>query len=175
MMDGLRQTCRRAGVLWVACVLATGCVYAPYDNGHMTLTESSYRAADMLSQQTQSQITRETAINVGMIGDIAKPAAVTAFGRTAGSQLAARLVQLGYRVEASSYSEMTGGGTAGAPASVTLTGQYAIAQREILVNLRFLDTASGKVVAAYDYSLPMDSDIRALTKIDGESRGWFGL
>jgi hypothetical protein len=183
-------------VVWLTVVtILPGCAYTSYGRADTpTLAESSYRAADMLSQQTQGRITRDTTIHVGPVADIDKPAAVTAFGRTVGSQLAARFVQLGYGVDASSYDEMNGGapqmappvaaplyggGAYGsppaAPSSVTMTGQYAVAKREILVNLRFLDTASNKVVAAYDYSLPLTSDLKQLTRIAGENKGLFGF
>jgi hypothetical protein len=179
-----------AAVMLPACTAAALMGGSDADKYKPTLAEASYRAADMLSQQTQAVLGRETPLQIGAISDIASPAAAAPFGRTVASQLAARFVQLGYNVSASSYDEMSGGAPAAlpmappsgaaygayggpAPSSATLTGQYAVAKDDVLVNLRLLDTASNKVLAAYDYSMTMTGDIRELTAVPGAKKGFF--
>lgn len=160
----------------------------------VSLAQSSYGAADMLSQQTQALLTRDSPLTIGAITDLNHPAAQTAFGQTVANQMTARFVQLGYKVSASAYPEISGGappggpapydsayggyGGGGAPASVasaTLTGQYAVAEDDVLVNLRLLDTATQRVLAAYDYSVPLTRDIEKLTEIPGAKKGLFGF
>lgn len=192
----LRDAARAAVFLLAMAVLSScagGSLFRTRENPSMA--ELSYRAADMLSQQTQGSVTRDTPLRIGRIVDIASSNASTPFGRTVGSQIAARFVQLGYTISAASYDEMNGGMTAAAPeimtppgvsydnayapapvtANVILTGQYAQAEDEVLVNLRLLDTAANKVMAAYDFSMPLTRDIRELAAIPGENKGWFGF
>jgi hypothetical protein len=161
----------------------------------VSLTQANYGAADMLSQQTQAVLSRETVLQMGMISDIAHPAAETPFGKTVASHIAARFVQLGYHVSAAGYGEMSGGaplptyqvsgspdggygGAAyGVPAArnAMLTGQYAVAKHGVLVNLRLLDTASNRVIAAYDYTVPLTRDTEELVAVPGVKKGWFGF
>lgn len=175
----------------------------------VSLTQANYGAADMLSQQTQAVLGRDTILQIGMIGDIAHPAAETPFGKTVASHIAARFVQLGYHVSAASYSEMSGGaplpvyqggdqggagygggslggggaggaygggyGARGAARNAMLTGQYAVARHGVLVNLRLLDTASNRVIAAYDYTVPLTRDTEELVAVPGVKKGWFGF
>jgi hypothetical protein len=160
-----------------------------------SMAELTYRAADMLSQQTQGSVPRDTPLRIGRIVDITSTNASMPFGRTVGSQIAARFVQLGYTISADSYDEMNGGMAAAAPemmtppgmsygnayapapvaANVILTGQYAQAEDEVLVNLRLLDATANKVMAAYDFSMPLTRDIKELAEIPGENKGWFGF
>lgn len=165
----------------------------------VSLTQANYNAADMLSQQTQAVMSRDNLLRIGMIEDIAHPAAETPFGKTVASHIAARFVQLGYPVSAASYGEMSGGaplpdyrpdfkpdyqaggaygsayGAAPAARNVLLTGQYAVAKKDILVNLRLLDAGSNRVIAAYDYSLPMSRDLKKLVAVPGAKKNWFGF
>lgn len=207
----LTQTkpCRalRGMVFLAACLLApvalTACTAGILANGafsgdrpHLNLTEASYRAADMLAQQSQAFVTRDTTLTLGPIADIRNPSMVTPLGRTLGNQVAARFVQLGYHVSGASYDEMNGGvppgmtpgvlnppsggaygggygGTGQQAAQATLTGQYAVADSDVLVNLRLIDVAQGRVLAAYDYSLPLSRDIKELARLDGERKSFF--
>lgn len=179
-----------------------------------SLTQANYGAADMLSQQTQSVLNRDAILQIGMIADLAHPAAVTPFGQTVGNHIAARFVQLGYHVSAGTTSEMSGGapppqglsggygasaypdqqyqsppfqaqqypvqqypaqpGTAPVRAAI-LTGQYAVAREGVLVNLRLLDRAGNRVIAAYDYTVPLTRDTTELVTLPGTKKGLFGF
>ncbi|MBU0799724.1 MAG: hypothetical protein KKA05_01850 [Alphaproteobacteria bacterium] len=194
----------RLGVIVAMAALLSGCTAAALmaggggsDKSAITLAQSSYGAADMLSQQTQAIMTRDVPLQIGMIGDIAHPSAVTPFGQTIGSQMAARFVQLGYNVSASTYSEMSGGappptimppmgqnmygnaygggGAANTVSSAMLTGQYAVARDDVMVNLRLLDTTSNRVLAAYDYTVPLTRDVEELTTVPGTQKNLFGF
>lgn len=134
-----------------------------------SMAQANYAAADMLIQQSKSLITPDTAVLAGTLSDMDHPAEMTAFGRVVVEQAAARFVQLGYNV--SLQDNMAGGG---GPA-VTITGQYARAKKSVLISLRLMETQTGRLIAAHDYSLPLGSDVRELTKTAAEKNSLFGF
>lgn len=182
--DGWRQC-----FLGMACVAALGSFSAcsgsslsPFDSNYVNVTETSYAAADMLLQQSKNILTSETPLQIGVLTNIKRPAETTAFGQIIASQIGARFVQLGYNVTTSPainamaidntamYSPpmamapaATGGGSG---MKSMITGQYAIARRDVLVNLRVIEEGSGRVLAAYDYSLPLNGDIKELVSTE---------
>ncbi len=148
------------------------------------LTESSYGAADMLIQQSRSLISTETPLAIGMLTDLDSPNEQTNFGRMVTEQIASRFVQLGYNVTAApgtgepppaiagaqGYVQRQDSGKAGAS---VITGTYAVARDAILVNLRIVESASGKVVAAFDYPVPLTRDVRELAKTSAEKSSFW--
>lgn len=136
----------------------------------VNLTESSYGAADMLAQQSRSFVTPETPLQIGRLSDMRAPQDMTAFGRIVASHVGSRFVQLGYNVvnvmpvpvtvpgqEVSNAMQQTA-----PPGGAMITGQYAIARRDVMINLQVIDGQSGRLLAAYDYSVPMTADVKAL-------------
>lgn len=154
------------------------------------LTESSYGAADMLIQQSRTLISTDTPLAIGVLTDLDSPNEQTNFGRMVAEQIASRFVQLGYNVTAApgtgepppSVSGAQGGygqggyasrqGTDKAGPSV-ITGTYAVARNAILVNLRIVESASGKVVAAFDYPVTLTRDVRELAKTSAEKSSFW--
>ncbi len=151
------------------------------------LSETTYAATDRLAQQAKGTVTVNTPLQVGALTDIENPGEETAFGQMLARQVGARFVQLGYSV--------TEGGAAPLPAMAPaagaypadqsmgygmtgpaqISGQYALAKKEALINLRLIDS-SGRVVAAYDYSVPMTTDIKQLARTSAQKQGaFFGL
>lgn len=135
----------------------------------VNFSESSYGAADMLAQQSRSFVTPETPLQIGRLSDMRAPQKMTAFGRIIASHVGSRFVQLGYNVVTAMPvpvsvpgQEPQNGMVQGMPGGAMITGQYAIARRDVIVNLQVIDGQSGRVLAAYDYSLPLTADIKAL-------------
>ena len=142
------------------------------------IAQTNYAAADMLIQQSKSLVTADTPVQIGTLTDMDQPTENTAFGRVVTGQIGARFVQLGYNVSSGDSMTMDNGGMGGGGAvsgPVSIAGQYALAKKTILVNLRLLDTQSGRVLAAYDYSLPLNSDTRELTKTAADKNSLFGF
>lgn len=149
------------------------------------LTQSSYAAADMLIQQSRSFITPATPLEIGALTDLDNPNELTNFGNMVAQQIASRFVQLGYNVSAT--ADLTGApsamgeappsyampGTTAAPGRLVITGRYAVARDAVLVNLRLIEAATGKVAAAYDYTVPKTMNIRELTKTEAGKKSWF--
>jgi predicted small secreted protein len=183
-----------------ACETSSQMTGAGSDTYFHKLTQANYGAADMLAQQSQGRITRDNRIEIGSIQDLAKPATVSPFGQYIAQNLAARYVQLGFPVSSQSYSEMSGGRAAIAASSdlastqiitdynqaynpaplsaarpVIITGQYAVAREDVLVNLRMLDMNNLQVLAAYDYSIPLTRDVKKLLEIPGQKKSIFSF
>lgn len=182
----LRRAARTA--FFLGCMLAMTACSTPLFRARApepTMAELTYRAADMLSQQTQAVMTRDMPLQIGQIHDITRPNLSPPLGKAIGGQLAARFVQLGYSVAANSFDEMNGGAPVmaapnvmpayggayvppspiNAPAAAILSGHYAVADDAVLVNLRLLDIAANKVLAAYDYTIPLTRDVKQLSRV----------
>lgn len=155
----------------------------------VSMRESSYRAADNLAAQTQKTLPPGTPILVGTLNDVNQMETSTALGRMIAEQVGARLVQRGYIVsdvrfrnainvkEDAGRQSQAGEFFLSRDTSVlkgeqdvgaVVTGTYVKAKREVLVNLRMIDAGSSRILAATDYRLPMNSDVRALMKADQE-------
>ncbi len=164
--------------------LLAGCAAPILGNNanQQPLSQDSYNAADMLIQQSRNVITAETPLQIGVLNDIRTPNETTALGRLITDQIGARFVQLGYNVTAIGpvqdvmampqnttqdvYTAQNYGSSAmTAPSEkAVITGHYAFARKNILVNLRILESTSNRVLAAYDYTLPINSDLRELAR-----------
>ena len=124
---------------------------------HVNLLNSSYAAADILSQQTQKTFSRTSPLVVSDLEEILdmnqkKIIANPKVGRVLGEQIRTRFVQLGYNV----VDGYQGGGEN--PGEVS--GTYEIVNSRINISLRMRDKKTGKVIGLYDYSLPLTYDIK---------------
>lgn len=181
-----------AGLVVLAPLALSGCTQALletgiFDGDSVNLLESSYGAADMLAHQSKGNLKPGAPVHTGILNNLypqTAPASKTAgpapatpvmtappppapFGKVITGQVASRLQQLGFNV-------IGDGGAATAPGDAVLTGQYARANGHVLVNLRLLDSSSGRVLAAYDYTLPVTGEISDLLGSDDRA-GWFDL
>jgi len=60
-------------------------------------------------------------------------------------------------------------------AAAVITGTYANAGQEVMINLKMIDIASGNIVASTDYTIPKDSNISSMARQSGSSGvGFFG-
>lgn len=181
---------RRSLMLAMLLVLAgCGSFYATQQGP--TLSESSYAATDRLMQQSRGVITQQTVLSIGTLSDLNQPGETSALGRMIAEQIAARYVQLGYNVTvnpdpgadqitsgpAVPVTSLDSGPMSGPPPAgpARITGQYVMAKNDILINLRIVEQGTGRVLAAYDYSLPLTSDIKELSKTASQRRSFFGL
>lgn len=158
----------------------------------VSMRDMSYKAADVLIMQTKNTMPAGTPILLGTLSDVNRMETSTALGRMITEQVGARMAQRGFNVadvrfrnainvkehyanaaEAGEYflsrdtSVLKGEQDVGA----VVTGTYAKAQREVLVNLRMIDARTSRILAATDYRLPINSDVRTLLK--SESGGDF--
>lgn len=153
----------------------------------VSMKEMSYKAADSLVAQTQKTLPAGTPILIGTLSDVNQMETSTPLGRMIAEQVGTRLVQRGFIVsdvrfrnainvkETASNKGQAGEYFLSRDTSVlkgeqdvgaVVTGTYVKAKREVLVNLRMIDARSSRVLAATDYRVPVNSDVRALTNND---------
>jgi hypothetical protein len=173
-----------AGFLLTVLVWLGGCVL--FQGNQVSLLETSYDSADMLSQQSKNLLKPGTPISIGILtdadmpvavresmpaspnaplplqsaghGDMVSVAAPAPFGRVVLEQVGGRLVDLGYDVVRND---------AGKPGQAILTGQFARASGRVSVDLRLVDVSTGRILGVYDYSLPITSEVHALLQTSG--------
>lgn len=148
------------------------------------LAQRSYAAVDMLIQQSGSNITQNMPLEIGVLRDLDEPGEITNFGKIVTEQIASRFVQLGYNVTDSETPMMSAPKDGaikhaqsehGHTQRSSITGRYAIARQGVLINLRIVENVSGKVLAAYDYTVPYNPNIRELTKTQEEKESFFSF
>lgn len=165
-----------------------------FDTRKVNLTGTSYAAADMLAQQTRDHINQMTPVRVAVLTDVATPNEVTPFGQHISNQVGSRFVQLGYNVRAVPLPSnmMAGGGLpggSGAPVALNngapkptqtgilpsqsknesvITGTYTRLKDVISISLRVIQAPNDRIVAAYDYTIPMTRELREMSMSKGE-------
>ena len=191
----------KAGRFLIACFLVLtalpivgGCTASVLGGSNpqqeqQTMAQTNYGAADMLIQQSKSLIGPDTSVQIGMLSDMDHPSETTALSRIITGQVGARFVQLGYNVSAAPGGMDNMGMAPGAgygydggarhgnsiAGPVAITGQYALARQSVLINLRLTEPQTGRVLAAYDYSLPLNGDTRELARTAADKNSFFGF
>jgi TolB-like protein len=159
-----------------------------------TMAHYSYKAADIVIDQSRFAISGDTPLLIGTLTDVDQVETSNTFGRMVAEQVAARFVQQGYSVSElklrnsvniqNAYMGERGAGEfllsrdvesvrGEHKAAAVVTGTYAVASGEVLVNLRMMDVGSGTIIASTDYVIPRDADVDALLD-DGRSGSFFG-
>ena len=167
-----------------ACTFTENVETALFDHRTSNLKENAYAVADMLAQQTKVHMPARARMIVTIPTDTKAPDETTAFGEELAAHLGARFIQLGYNVQSveqadpdmifassqiphptsQSMQPIQMGAdptTGGAPAF--LGGTYTRTDDRVLVNLKIVQKPDGRLIAAYDYSLPLTPDLKNLT------------
>jgi hypothetical protein len=177
----------RYALMLFSCFIISGCAASMvanevFDGHHTNLKQNSYAAADMLAQQSRETIRRDSPIKIGTLLDVHNnKKADTSFGKLIPSQVGARFVQLGYNIMTASPMSMNytqaqmkdmqlshDSSNNNDHIYAVITGSYALGKKDVYVSLQLVEYQSGKILAAYDYSLPLSSDIKKLAKRDSE-------
>lgn len=123
----------------------------------VNLKEKSAAAADYIAPQIKTYIHRETqTVSTQPLGLVKETAVTSEFGRVVPVQIAERLRQLGYDVI---LPDENGASRTG---DFVIGGTYDRDGRDTFVNLRVTETASGKVIGAFDYNMPTTDEIKKL-------------
>jgi TolB-like protein len=157
------------------------------------LANATYRATDKLLMQAV-QVNRNSPILVTTLNDIDSLETSNTFGRIVAEQISTKLVKEGFnvaelkmRTNLNIKRGLADGQESGEfvlsrdmdvirnehQAANVITGTYAVAAEEVLVNLKMLNVKTGRIIAATDYRLPLDNDIKRLTT--GSSAGQFNF
>ena len=136
----------------------------------------SYAATERLMNGSVDPIDRNKPILVTSIADIDNLDQSSGFGLIVGEQVASRLSQLGYTVVESKLRgtlAINGNGefilsrdarkiAAAHDAQAVVTGSYAGGLDSAVVSLKLIRLTDAKILAAFDYSMPMGPNTRSL-------------
>lgn len=157
-------------------------------NGNESYTDNelayeTYRAVDRILHQANMAPGNNTPLIVGTLSNINRMEKSHSFGRVVSEQASTRLVHRGHDVSElklrSSVNIKQGHGDIAEGGEYMLsrdidsirgeykvggvvTGTYGIAGKEIMVNLKMIDIATGKIMGSTDYTVAIDSNIHKL-------------
>jgi TolB-like protein len=139
------------------------------------LVDASYRATDALLQTValdpSHPVLVATLVNVDRLAESSR------LGRAVAEQIAGRLVQRGIRVTEPKLRETLAmrpdqgelllsrelrDVSQAHDAQAVVVGTYAVSARQVYISLKLVHPQGNLVVAAHDYALPLDDDVRAL-------------
>lgn len=139
------------------------------------LVEASYRATDALLQTVVLDPAQP--VVVATLVNVDRPSGSSRLGRIVAEQIAGRMVQRGVLV-----AEMTLRDAPVVPrdqgeplpsralreavraqgAQAVVVGTYAVSARQLYISLKLIGAPGHAVLAAHDYAVPIDEDVRAL-------------
>lgn len=184
----LRRSFLRLPVLLLAALLCLeGCLLFSRQPGYQAasyskvaesdLILSSYRAADTLLAQAEGRVTTQHPVIVATLVNLNALEESSPLGRLISEQLGARLAQQGYRVvelkmRQTLYMKQNEGElmltreieqiARQYEAQAILVGTYAESGDRVFINLKLAQIGSNIALAAVDYALPMDMNVRYL-------------
>lgn len=153
------------------------------------LAKDTYQATDRVLSQV-GPISPQTPLLVTTLSNIDTLETSATFGRIVAEQISARLSQRGFNViELKMRNGLNIKQGLGNPAesgehiltrdvdslrgehkaAAVMTGTYAVAGRSVLVNLKFLDVKTGRIMGSTDYTLPFDNNIQKLLRTASNS------
>jgi TolB-like protein len=168
-----------AAVLLLAACAQTPAARPVTEPAATNIIFSSYSAADRLVQDPRG-MDYEKPILVASLVDVNHLEHSSALGRMIAEQMAARFATTGYTVvelklrdafliqegrgefilsrDVRAISQAQG-------AQAVVAGTYAVGAKKVYVNVRLIRASDSRVVAAYDYIIPIDEDVLTLLGI----------
>lgn len=159
-------------------VLTSGCTaqmlntaaHGIFPQSETNFKEQNTAAADYLIQQARSFIGRGDLMIAEPLSDAKQPGMSSTISKMIPEQIGVRLSQLGYRMDLSQVA--TGRDTNYLKPSITggekpdfiLSGTYLRRRIEMDVSLRIIDIQAGRVIAAYDYIMPLNRETAELSQ-----------
>tara|TARA_Y100001001_G_scaffold164363_1_gene196249 strand:- start:1044 stop:1652 length:609 start_codon:yes stop_codon:yes gene_type:complete len=174
-----------AGCLSVG--LLTGCAQTtkPWQP-QVNLIVKNHKAADKLIDGLGAGFDRSTPIVITTISDIDKLETSSALGRSISEQILSKMVEEGFeniseiRLRRALFLRQRDKAASGefllsrdaraisglSEAGAVVTGTYAVSSGEVQVSVRIIDVASGKVLSAHDYMIPVNDNIQDMLNTD---------
>lgn len=143
---------------------------------------TSYAAADQLVQTMNGRLDPAVPILIATLSDIGQLEESSPLGRLIAEQLASRLANAGYTVTEVRLRQgllvREGEGqfvlshdarqlTQSAGAQAVVAGTFTPAKDAVYVNLKILQASDGRIMGGHDYKLPIDENIKRLTRLSG--------
>ncbi len=141
-----------------------------FKDPEINLKEKNYAAADYMATQLQrSNVSYGANIHALPLVEMDNPSISSEFGLSVPEGIGLRLIELGYNVW---LYDVAHGGNAGLyqepPKGVSpdykMVGRYAVKDRNVDVYIRVINTKTSQVVAQFDYTMPINSELRELSK-----------
>lgn len=147
------------------------------------LARETYSAVDRITKQANMEPGNTIPVVIGTLSNINTMEKSHSFGRVVSEQISSRMTQRGHQVSElrlrNSVNIKQGHGDIAEAGEFMLTrdiesirgeykigrvvtGTYGIAGKEVMVNLKMIDIASGKILGATDYAVDLDSNITKL-------------
>ncbi len=132
----------------------------------------NYAAADYIIQQAATFIRDDDVIKIMPLVNYEDPKTPAAIGALIPEQIGARLTQLGYSVDLENVSvekntlhmnKMVSATTKKGNPRFVLDGHYLEDRPNLNVSLRITKIETGRVVGAFDYTMPTNREIRELS------------
>lgn len=174
-----------AGCLSVA--LLSGCAQTtkPWQP-HVNLIVKNHNATDKLINGLGEDFDTSTPIVITTISDINKIETSSALGRTISEHIMSKMVEEGFeniseiRLRRSLFLRQKNKAASGEfllsrdaraisglrEAGAVVTGTYAVSGGEVQVSTRVIDVATGKVLSAHDYMIPVNDNIEDMLNTD---------
>ncbi len=140
-----------------------------FSDPKVNLREKNYAAADYLLQQSGNYLNRTGTILAKPLVETDNPAAPSPLGRRISADVGARLAELGYNLnlkEVAAPADKVLYQTPEAVPEFVLSGSYLKKKDKIEVYLRLFENASQKIISAFNYTMPYDSELRKLSEAD---------
>ena len=144
--------------------------FGVFQKTEVNLTNRSYIAADYLVGQANTFIGENDLVKATTLADGDEANTYSKIGRIISEQVGVRLSQLGYRMDLSEVSNdrainyLKPAIHANEKPAFVLSGTCLRRRLEMDVSLRIVDTRSHRIIAVFDYSLPMNREIAELSE-----------
>lgn len=147
------------------------------------LIAANYKAANALIAQARLSLAAEQPVIIATVVNINQLESSSAFGRLISEHISARFSQSGLKMvemkaRKNVYMKRNEGEllltreikdiAAEHNAQAVVVGLYAVSTDMVFVNVKVLHPNGNQVLAAYDYAVPHDSNIRALLQTAGK-------
>ena len=137
----------------------------------LNMTPQNYAAADYLISQANTFINRRyDLIIIEPLNDVNQPGMTSQISKMIPEEIGIRLSQLGYRIDlgnvatAADTNYLRPAISKGEKPDYVLSGTYHRKRNEMDVSLRIVDIGEQRVLASYDYILPLTNDMEDLAK-----------
>lgn len=170
-----------ASALCASLLFTSGCAHVASPQASTPepdLISVNYAAADALAGRISNKLPKGSAVLIATLVNIDALESSSTLGRTISEQVGTRFTASGYQVielklrEGGVYLKRNEGElmltreisllAKSYNASAVIVGTYAEAGSSVLINLKVVDPNSNVVMAATDYSLPTNQDVRFL-------------
>lgn len=164
-------SCTEAMTFKAVTAGVTAAAYGVFSDPDVNLKAKNYAAADYLVSQMKSHVSAYAPILVTPLEERDHAGITSEFGRAVPEEIGLRFMTLGYKVWLHAVAPQ--GGVEDYPAppegknpAYRLGGSYYINDDEIDVVLRVTEVKTGRIVARFNYMMPLSREIKELAKTE---------